>query len=326
MNWLITGGCGFIGLNLIRILLKDEKNQIRIIDNLSVSNKCDLKNISDFKEIQKDNILNFEKDIQFIEGDICDPLLAIRVAKHADIIVNLAANTGVQPSIENPRKDCEVNIIGTLNYLEAARVNKVKKFILSSSSAAVGQKIPPINEEMPAKPLSPYGASKLASEAYCSAYFNSFLVDTVVLRFGNVYGPGSIYKQSVIAKFIKKIIKNEVIEIYGDGEQTRDFIYIDDLVSAIILSATKDKIGGEIFQIANNIEVTINEIIAMLKIYANNHIENIVVKIEYCGERAGDIKKIYSDTSKVRNALNWEPKCSMNEGIENTFLYFLNNK
>ena len=248
MNWLITGGCGFIGLNLIRILLDDEKNQIRVIDNLSESNKSDLKNISNFKEISKDKIPNFDQDIQFIEGDICDPLLAISVSKNTDIIVNLAANTGVQPSIENPRKDCEVNIIGTLNYLEAARVNKVKKFILSSSSAAVGQKIPPINEEMPAKPLSPYGASKLAGEAYCSAYFTSFLVDTVVLRFGNVYGPGSIYKESVIAKFIKKIIKNEVIEIYGDGEQTRDFIYIDDLVSAIILSATKDKIAQELCQ------------------------------------------------------------------------------
>ena len=129
MNWLITGGCGFIGLNLIRILLDDEKNQIRVIDNLSESNKSDLKNISEFKEISKDKIPNFDQDIQFIEGDICDPLLAISVSKNTDIIVNLAANTGVQPSIENPRKDCEVNIIGTLNYLEAARVNKVKKFI-----------------------------------------------------------------------------------------------------------------------------------------------------------------------------------------------------
>ena len=149
----------------------------------------------------------------------------MKVAKGIDTIIHLAANTGVGPSIEKPQVDMSVNIIGTFNYLEASRVNKISKFIFASSGAPIGEVEPPIHEEIPPHPLSPYGASKLAGEGYCSAYKNTFGIETVVLRFGNVYGPGSINKSSVVAKFIRKAINGDILEIYGDGMQTRDFIY-----------------------------------------------------------------------------------------------------
>ena len=143
--------------------------------------------------------------------------------------------------------------------LEAARKNSVKRFVFASSGAPVGECNPPIHEELPCHPVSPYGASKLAGEGYCSAYYRTFGVETVALRFGNVYGPGSGHKNSVIAKFIKQAMNGEPLEIYGDGKQTRDFIYIDDLIEAIRLSATVERIGGNVFQIATNTETTVRE-------------------------------------------------------------------
>ena len=140
------------------------------------------------------------------------------------------------PSVENPRLDMECNVIGTLNMLEGARMHKVKRFIFASSGAPIGECEPPIHEEMAPHPVSPYGASKLAGEGYCSAYFRTFDVETIALRFGNVYGPGSGHKNSVVAKFIRQAMQGETLEIYGDGKQTRDFIYIDDLIQAICLA------------------------------------------------------------------------------------------
>ena len=135
----------------------------------------------------------------------------------ADVVIHLAANTGVGPSVENPRMDCETNVTGTLNALEAARAAGAGRFVFASSGAPLGVQTPPLHEEMAPHPASPYGASKLAGEGYCSAWFHSFGVETVVLRFGNVYGEGSTRKASVVAKFIKRALAGEVLEIYGDG-------------------------------------------------------------------------------------------------------------
>lgn len=319
MNWLITGGCGFIGTNLVKMLLKESKNKIRVLDNFFQGKKEDLSLISEFKIFKDDCVPNFSSKIQLIEADILNLDIAHKITRNVDVVVHLAGNTGVQPSIENPRFDCNNNIIGLLNYLEAAKENNVKRFIYSSSSAAVGEQIPPINELMPSKPLSPYGASKLSGEGYCHAYYNSFSLNTIVLRFGNVYGPGSKRKESVIAKFIKKIINDEIIEVYGDGNQTRDFIYVDDLVEAIIACSEKENIGGEIFQIANNKEVTINEIIKYIK----TSFSHKKLKVEYLGKRVGDIEKIYADITKANNLLEWSPKVSLSEGIKLTSEYFI---
>src|SRR5439155_1594301 len=142
------------------------------------------------------------------------------------------------------------NVLGTINYLEAARRAGIRRFVLASSAAATGNCIPPIHEQVVPRPVSPYGASKLAGEAYCCAYAASYAMMTVALRFGNVYGPGSDQKDSVVARFIRQVLTDEQIVIYGDGTQVRDFIYIDDLVRAIRCSLDADGIAGEVFQIA----------------------------------------------------------------------------
>lgn len=322
-NILITGGCGFLGVSLIKKLLALQSKNIRLIDNLSVGKKKHLRQVCEFTEINPNNLKGSPNGLELIVGDIRDQELAIKVAKGIDTIIHLAANTGVGPSIEKPQVDMSVNIIGTFNYLEASRVNKISKFIFASSGAPIGEVEPPIHEEIPPHPLSPYGASKLAGEGYCSAYKNTFGIETVVLRFGNVYGPGSINKSSVVAKFIRKAINGDILEIYGDGMQTRDFIYIDDLINAIIITVEKHNIGGEIFQIASNQETTINgmtnKLINELK---KQGVKNINIK--KISIRTGDMKRNFSDTSKAKERLGWNAQINLTEGLSKTVSYFLN--
>ncbi len=323
MKWLITGGCGFIGTSLIRALMAEGSHQVRVVDNLSTGRRSDLALVAPFREVASGDIGHAPEDVELIVGDILDDELAHAVARDVDIIVHLAANTGVGPSVENPRVDCYTNVLGTLNYLEAARKNNISRFVFASSGAPAGEVDPPIHEELPPHPVSPYGASKLAGEGYCSAYKHSFGIDTVALRFGNVYGPGSLHKESVVAKFIRKALNSEPLEIYGDGAQTRDFIYIDDLILAVMLGATRPNIGGETFQIASNRETTVGELTEQLvHILEKRGIEGIrVINAE---TRIGDVKRNYSDTTKARLHLDWQPKTDLNAGLSRTVDYFCN--
>jgi UDP-glucose 4-epimerase len=323
MNWLITGGCGFLGTALIRRLLSEEGHSIRVIDNLAVGSRADLAQVCEYVEFESNELpVRFDgKLVQFVHADILDEKLAIELGKGANAIVHLAANTGVGPSVDDPRKDCVTNVIGTLNYLESARHNAVKRFVFASSGAPIGECVPPIHEEMAPHPTSPYGASKLAGEGYCSAYFRTFGVETVALRFGNVYGPGSGHKNSVVAKFIKQILNGETLEIYGDGKQTRDFIFIEDLVNAICLAAARDGIGGETFQIATNAETTVGEILDMLLAeFSKRGVKD--VQFRNAGSRVGDVRRNFSDTRKAKNKLGWECAVSLPTGLVRTVDYF----
>ena len=322
MNWLITGGCGFLGTALIKRLLQDPENNIRILDNLSVGTREDLDLVSKYQE-QNPSCLNWdsEQNVSLVVGDIIDEKLAVLVANGADILVHFAANTGVGPSVENPRLDMTLNVVGTFNYLEAARINDVSRFVFASSGAPAGEVEPPIHEELPPHPVSPYGASKLAGEGYCSAYNKTFGIDTVILRFGNVYGPGSLHKNSVVAKFIRKALKGETLEIYGDGSQTRDFIFIDDLIDAVLHASKVSNIGGEAFQIATNKETTLGEMVNVLKSeLLNVGLKNI--KIKNTERRLGDVRRNYSDTSKAKELLGWFAKTNLENGIKKTVGYF----
>lgn len=320
MKWLITGGCGFIGTSLIKALVAEEGHYIRVLDNLSVGNRKDLASVCDFTETLAFNC--FDNTVELLIGDILDEDLAVRASKDVDIIVHLAANTGVGPSVENPRKDCVTNVTGTFNYLEGARHNKVKRFVFASSGAPVGECTPPIHEELPAHPVSPYGASKLAGEGYCSAYYRTFGVETVALRFGNVYGPRSGHKASVVAKFIKQAMNGEPLEIYGNGKQTRDFIYIEDLVRAIQLAAIQENIGGEIFQIATNKETTVSEMVdVLLPILKDRGLNN--VNVIYGKKRQGDVMRNFSDTTKAKDTLGWCNNASLSKGLSLTVAFFM---
>ena len=322
MNWLITGGCGFLGTALIQRLLRQGGHGIRVLDNLSTGAREDLALVSSYKEITENDTDSAPNGVELIVGDILDDQLALKVSNGCDIIVHFAANTGVSPSVENPRADMLANVVGTFNYLESARINKIPRFIFASSGAPAGEVEPPLHEELPAHPVSPYGASKLAGEGYCSAFKRTFNVDTVILRFGNVYGPGSVHKFSVVAKFIRRALTGENLEIYGDGSQTRDFIYIDDLIDAVLLAATVPDIGGETFQIATSRETTVGELANQL-IVALQDVGFKNIKLINAETRIGDVKRNFSDTTKARNHLGWQAAVTLDEGLRKTVSYFL---
>lgn len=326
MRWLVTGGCGFIGRNFIRLVLARTNDTIRVVDDLSVGTRAELEQIAPVVALDPATLQAVTGDaanrIELVTGDVRDAALARRVVVGADAVIHLAANTGVGPSVADPMGDCSTNVLGTLNYLEACRHGGVGRFVFASSGAPVGECEPPIHEELAPHPVSPYGASKLAGEAYCSAYKRSFGIDTVALRFGNCYGPLSSHKGSVVAKFIREALDGQVWEIYGDGAQTRDFIYVDDIAEAIFRAATTPGVGGEVFQIATNAETTISELAEILRAV----LERYGVRprgIRHAAARVGDVKRNYSDTRKARERLGWDARVSLPEGLERTVKWFL---
>jgi UDP-glucose 4-epimerase len=323
MNWLITGGCGFLGTALVQRLVAEGHN-VRVLDNFAVGSRDDLRRVCEFDELNDLDIVNskWSINVQLIEGDILDPGLAMRAASGIDVIVHLAANTGVAPSVENPRMDCVTNVIGTFNYLEAARLCGVPRFVFASSGAPIGEAQPPIHEEMAPHPVSPYGASKLAGEGYCSAYFRTFGIETIALRFGNVYGPGSVHKNSVVARFVQQALIGEPLTIFGDGYQTRDFIYIDDLIEALVLSATRPNVGGQIFQIATNTETTVAEMLSVLMEVLDEH-DVPRPDVSFASGRAGDVHRNFSDITKAKAKLAWRPSTGLEKGLRKTVEYFL---
>jgi UDP-glucose 4-epimerase len=326
VNWLITGGCGFIGTALVRSLSQEGGHAVRVVDNFAVGTREDLAAASDFVEVSPDGLAPMASGgrTELVAGDITDDDLALRAARGADVIVHFAANTGVMPSVEDPRADCMSNVVGTLNYLEAARHAGVGRFVFASSGGTViGEAEPPIHEEMVPHPVAPYGASKLAGEGYCSAYFQTFGIETVALRFGNVYGPLSGHKNSVVARFIKRAVEGEVLEIYGDGTQTRDFIYVDDLIRAVRLSAAADGAGGEVFQIATSAETTVQELTdRLLPALAAAGVKDIEVR--KTAARRGEVRRNYADTSKAQRMLGWKAEVGLDEGLKRTVDWFVN--
>jgi UDP-glucose 4-epimerase len=320
MAWLVTGGCGFLGTALVDTLLKTGVTNIRIVDNLQVGTRQDLAAVTGFTEPTCFD--GPPKDVELIVGDIQDEKLAFETCRGCEVIVHFAANTGVGPSVQDPRRDCLVNVLGTFNYLEAARHNQASRFVFASSGAPVGEVIPPIHEEIAPHPVSPYGASKLAGEGYCSAYFRSYGLETVALRFGNVYGPGSFHKSSVVAKFIGRALSGLPLEIFGDGQQTRDFVFVDDLIDAVLRAATTPGIGGETFQIATGAETTLRELTSKL-VETLNCAGVSGVRVLNTDQRLGDVRRNYADTSKAASKLGWRVRTRLDEGLKATVSYFM---
>ncbi|MDM8536279.1 NAD-dependent epimerase/dehydratase family protein [Desulfobacterales bacterium HSG17] len=327
-RWLITGGCGFIGTSLIKNLISEGGHAVRVLDNLSVGTRDDLGNVCNFEEKDVSSISSqssYSNSVELIVGDIREYDNCIKACNDADVIVHLAANTGVAPSVKNPLADMTANVIGTFNMLEAARHSNTKRFIFASSGAPIGECTPPIHEELAPHPVSPYGASKLAGEGYCSAYYQTFGLQTVALRFGNVYGPGSGHKNSVVAKFIRQVMNNETLEIYGDGNQTRDFIYIDDLIRAIRFAYNNKSVGGQVFQIATNSETSIKELTNKL-LEALSDYGYVNAKVSYTAPKTGDVLRNYSDTSKAKEKLGWYTETELSIGLIQTIEWFRKNK
>ena len=297
---LITGGCGFIGANLVR-MLADKNCKIKVLDNLSVG--------------KKENLA--QNDVELIVGDIRDEELIKKVTQGIDVVVHLAAHTNVIKSIENPLLDFNINVFGTFNLLRnAVSSQSVETFIFASSNAAVGEQAPPITEEAIPAPLSPYGASKLACEAYCSAFAESYGLKTVSLRFANVYGIYSTHKNSVISRFIINVLQNRPLTIYGDGSQTRDFIYVDDICRAIILAMENDNAEG-IFQIGTGKETTVIELARKIKTISNKNVDII-----FEPARAGEIIRNYSGIERATRLLGFVPQIDIDTGLKMTYRWF----
>lgn len=304
---LITGGAGFIGANLVRLLL-EHQYEVTVLDNLAAGRRRYLEGLP----------------VKFIHGDILDRPTVEQAVTNQDGIVHLAAQTGVPGSLLNPTKDCEINITGTLNVLEACRGERKRsgidtrnpRVVFSSSNAPLGRQTPPATEDKAPLPVSPYGASKLAGEAYCLAYHGSWALETVVLRFGNVYGPFSEHKGSVVAKFYKDISAGETIVVDGDGQQTRDFIYVGDLCRAILL-ALESNTSGEVFQVATGIETTVADIAEMVKLTSN-----VNAVVTHGPPRQADVRRNYSSIDKIRRTLAWEPRVDLATGLQLTMEWF----
>jgi UDP-glucose 4-epimerase len=322
-RWLITGGCGFIGCNLVRHLLAEGGHRIRVLDNLEVGKARALRTLAPVVEAAPAacGAASADERIELVVGDILDAEAVRASARGCDVVVHLAANTGVGPSVQDPRRDCLVNVVGTLNCLEAARHERAGRFVFASSGAPVGEVEPPVHEEKAPHPVSPYGASKLSGEGYCSAYYRSFGLETVALRFGNVYGPGCDHKSSVVAAFVKRAMAGQPLEIYGDGGQTRDFIFVDDLVRSICKAAIVPGIGGQVFHIATAQETTITELAAVLKRVLARH-GFTETELRHAPARTGDIRRNFADASKAAALLGWRPEVPLEEGLDRVVAWF----
>lgn len=322
-KYLVTGGCGFIGVTVIHQLLKNIPNvSIRIMDNLSGGTPDDLKAVTDFTLVNLDEIGPMQQQgVELVVADIRNADAAKVLAQGAEFIIHLAANTGVQPSINDPVADMCTNVTGTVNMLEAARAGgRVRSFVLASSGAPIGEATPPLNEKVVCRPISPYGASKLAGEAYLSAYNGSFGLNTVALRFSNVYGPFSRRKGSVVAKFIRQALAGEPWVLNGGGQQTRDFIYSEDLAHAVI-KAVNIAPGAELFQIATGVETTILELANMLSPLIESQM-GILPQIETGPPLIGDVARNFADISHAKTVLGWKPQIPLITGLVKTVEWF----
>jgi len=293
---LVTGGGGFIGANAVRALLH-HGHEVTVLDDWSTGGSEYLTGL----------------EVNLVTADILDRAAVGSAVEGHGVVVHLAAQTGVPGSVKDPYKDCETNVVGTLNMLIAARDNGVSRFVFASSNAPLGRQQPPATEDMAPLPISPYGASKLAGEAYCLAFHGSWGLGTVALRFGNVYGPYSAHKNSVVAKFFKDIRDRGTLTIDGDGSQTRDFIYVDDLCRAILLAVDGD-VAGEIFQISSGQETSIAQLATMVAEMAEQE-----VATTWGPERVGDMARNYARVSKARSLLRWEPEVALQDGLLKTW-------
>lgn len=302
MNFLVTGGAGFIGSNIVEELLK-RGHSVRVLDNFSTGKRA--------------NLLSFLKDIELIEGDIRYYHIVNKALKKIDVILHEAALPSVPRSIADPISSNETNINGTLNVLEAARQNGTKRIVIASSSSVYGDTPElPKHEAMQLNPLSPYAVTKLTKEKYCSVFSSIYGLETIALRYFNVFGPrqdpNSQYS-AVIPKFITAMLSNRSPVIYGDGEQSRDFSYISNVVEANILAATQKIEGGNAINIACHGRITLNELVQTL-----NEILGTDIIPKYSNPRPGDIKHSFADVSKAREIINYSPLVNFKDGLIKT--------
>ena len=296
----VTGGSGFIGSHLAEVLSKH--NEVRVIDDFSTGKRENLKGL----------------EVQLTRGSILDPELLQEIFEGVDYVFHEAALPSVQGSLKDPVSSNVVNVDGTLNVLVAARDARVKKLVFASSSSVYGDSptLPKV-ETLPPMPLSPYAVSKLTGEHYCRVFWAEYGLPTVALRYFNVYGPRQnleLQYAAVIPNFISSVKAGKPLVIFGDGNQTRDFVYVLDAVQATLLSAAKPESNGEVFNVASGEKITINQLAQV--VLRKTGVEN---SIRYCPRRKGDVLHSQANIEKI-GRLGYSPRFPIQQGIENTVL------
>jgi UDP-glucose 4-epimerase len=308
-KFLITGGAGFIGSNICKALVS-QGCFVRVLDNLLTGKKNNLAGIMD--------------KIEFIEADMGDELVAREAMKGIDVVFHEGALPSVPRSIDDPAAAHKHCVDATFTLLLAARDAGIKRFIYAASSSAYGDTpTMPKVETMPVSPLSPYAVGKLVGEFYCSVFSNVFGLETISLRYFNVFGPNqdprSAYAAAIPA-FVTSILKNKPPTIYGDGQQSRDFTYVDNVVQANLLAARAKKTSGQVINIACGSSVTVNEIIDIINQTLGKNIKPI-----YAEARAGDVKHSLADITAARNLIGFEPTVSFKNGLQKVIAWYRDN-
>ncbi|NDJ86162.1 MAG: SDR family oxidoreductase [Chloroflexi bacterium] len=303
MKALVTGGAGFIGSNIVQLLL-EKNHQVVVLDNLSSG--------------YRSNLAPFP-DILFIQGDIRDQDALASAVEGVDVVFHLAASVGNKRSIDHPIEDAEINVIGTLRLLEAMRRAGIPKIVNTSSAGIFGElKTLPIAENHPIDPDSPYGVSKLAAEKDALAYSKLYGIEVVSLRYFNVYGVNQRFDAygNVIPIFAHRMLHGETVTVFGDGEQTRDFVNVRDVASANYCAAITKGVGG-VYNIASGTSISINGLIELMQ-----DVSGIQPTVDYGPPRAGDVRHSLADISAARAAFGYQPTVELRAGLDEYMKWF----
>jgi UDP-glucose 4-epimerase len=309
-RFLVTGGAGFIGSHIVRRLVR-ECEWVRVVDDLSTGN---LERLDDVRD-----------SIEFVKGDLADSEVSDEVVRDVDYVLHQAAVPSVQRSVSDPIGTNRSNVTATLNVLESSRKAGVRRFVYAASSSAYGDtEILPKNEVMRPNPLSPYALQKLVGERYCKLYYHLYGLETVSLRYFNVFGPhqdpDSEYS-AVIPKFINRLIAGESLTVYGDGEQSRDFTYVENVVEANLLALQAIDAPGHVCNIGCGERINLNSLIGVLE-----EITGFKADLNYTAPKAGDVRHSLADIALARRLLGYKPKVMVGDGLRQTVQTFLKHE
>ena len=308
---LVTGGAGFIGSNLVRALLA-RGDDVRVLDNFSTGNRANLEEL--------------EQDVELVEGELRSYERVHNAVRGTELVFHLGALGSVPRSVQDPLTSSAVNVEGALNVMLAARDEGIRRVVFASSSSIYGnQPELPLHESMAPDPISPYGVAKLAAERYCVSFsrvYHSF--EAVVLRYFNVFGPRqdpTSQYAAVVPLFITAIAASEPVTIFDDGEQSRDFTYIDNVVAANLLAADAVNANGRIFNVSAGVPATVNQLAETIGRLLGKPVER-----RYLPPRPGDLRDSWADVSEARRVLGYEPKVGLEEGLRRTAAFVIDGK
>ncbi|HXF98524.1 MAG TPA: SDR family oxidoreductase [Gaiellaceae bacterium] len=310
MKALVTGGGGFIGSNLVRALLA-RGDEVRVLDNFSTGNRA--------------NLAGLEREVELVEGDLRSYERVHTAVRGVEVVFHQGALPSVPRSVQDPLTTVAVNVEGTLNVLLAARDEGVRRIVNASSSSVYGNggSLPRVESQLP-DPISPYAVAKLAAERFCASFCRVYGMEIVSLRYFNVFGPRqdpTSQYAAVVPRFITRIAAGEPVPIYGDGEQSRDFTYVDNVVAANLLAAEAEGVSGQIVNVGSGASTTVNALADAIGRLLGRPVERV-----HEPEREADVRASWADVSAARRLLGYEPKVGLEEGLRRTAEFLLERR